>query len=394
MTDDVDVYVNGRAEDAARRAQRVAVRRRRRVLLLTVALLLIATVFAALYVAGSFSTPDFDGSGDGAVVVEVRDGATTTQIGGVLARSGVVASVGAFTEAALSENRIRSVQPGYYQMRLRMSGTSAVALLLDPAARVGRLEIRGGVQLDDTRVPDGTVAPGVLTLISRATCAGVDGQQRCVSVDDLRATMAGTDPTELGVPEWAVADVRAADPVRRLEGLLLPGLYDVQPDTSAVEVLRRVVEVSAARLEASGLVAGAQAVDLEPYQVLIISSLVEKEGITPDMPNVARVIYNRLADEQRLELDSTVNYPLDLQALRTTREARARVGPYNSYAVAGLPPTPIAAPGRDAVAAAIAPADGPWLFFVRCQPDGTSCFGKTLEEHQVNVATAIRNGAI
>ncbi|MGH3569726.1 MAG: endolytic transglycosylase MltG [Pseudonocardia sp.] len=382
--------MNRRVELAAQRAAM----RRHRVLVLAIALLLIATVFAVLYVAGLLSTPDFDGPGDGAVVVEVRDGATTTQIGGVLARSGVVAGAEAFTEAALSENRIRSVQPGYYQMRLRMSGGSAVALLLDPAARVGRLEIRGGVQLDDTRAPDGTVAPGVLTLVSRATCAAVDGQQRCVSVEDLRATMADTDPTELGVPEWAVADVRAADPARRLEGLFLPGLYDVQPGTSAAEVLSRVVEASAARLEASGLVAGAQAVGLEPYQVLIISSLVEKEGITPDMPNVARVIYNRLADEQRLELDSTVNYPLDIQSLRTTREARARVGPYNSYAVTGLPPTPIAAPGRDAVAAAIAPADGPWLFFVRCQPDGTSCFGETLEEHQVNVETAIRNGAI
>lgn len=362
--------------------------------MLAVALLLIAAVFATVYVVGSLSTPDFDGPGDGAVVVEVRDGATTTQIGDVLARNGVVAGVKAFTEAAVSENRIRSVQPGYYQMRLRMSGTSAVALLLDPTSRVGRLEIRGGVQLDDTRAPDGTVVFGALSLISRATCATADGQQRCVSVDDLRATMAGTDPVELGVPQWAVADVRAADPVRRLEGLLLPGLYDVQPGTSAAEVLRGVVEVSAARLEASGLVAGAQAVDFEPYQVLIISSLVEKEGITADMPNVARVIYNRLAIDQRLELDSTVNYPLDLQALRTTREARARVGPYNSYAVAGLPPTPIGAPGRDAVAAAIAPAPGPWLFFVRCQPDGTSCFGKTLAEHQVNVETAIANGAI
>lgn len=398
MTDRVDVYANRREELAARRVQLRAEARRRRqvgVLVLAVALLLATVVGGGLYIVGSlFSAPDFDGPGVGALVVEVRDGATTTQIAGVLARSGVVASVEAFTEAAASEDRIRSVQPGFYQMRSRMSGEAAVLLLLDPVSRVGRLEIRGGVQLDDTRAPDGSVAPGVLTLISRATCATVDGQERCVSVDELRATMAGTEPAELGVPEWALADARAADPARRLEGLLLPGLYDVHPGAPPADVLRGLVEVSAARLEASGLVAGAQDVGFAPYQVLIVASLVEKEGITPDMPQVARVIYNRLAAGQRLELDSTVNYPLDLQALRTTAEARARVGPYNSYAVAGLPPTPIAAPGRDAVAAAVGPAEGPWHFFVRCQPDGASCFGETFEEHQANKRLAIENGAI
>jgi len=327
------------------------------------------------------------------VVVEVRDGATTTQIGSALRQAGVVASTQAFTDAALDEQRIRSVQPGYYQMRSRMSAESAVELLLDPAARVGRLEIRGGVQLDDTRSPDGTVAPGVLSLLSRATCATIEGGERCVGVDELRSAMADTAPADLGVPEWALADVRAAAPGRRLEGLLLPGLYDVAPGTPAVDVLRRVVGLSAARLEASGLVAGAQQVGYSPYEVLTVASLVEKEGITADMPKVARVIYNRLGIGQRLELDSMVNYPLDIQALRTTAEARSQDGPYNSYRRAGLPPTPIAAPGRDAVAAAIGPVEGPWVFFVRCQPDGTSCFGETLAEHQANVSAAIENGA-
>jgi len=120
---------------------------------------------------------------------------------------------------------------------------------------------------------------------------------------------------------------------------------------------------------------------------------VEKEAITPDMPKVARVVYNRLGAGQRLELDSMVNYPLDLQALRTTPEDRARPGPYNSYVVTGLPPTPISAPGPEAIAAAMAPEQGPWFFFVRCQKDGVSCFATTFEEHQRNVVTARENGA-
>jgi UPF0755 protein len=120
---------------------------------------------------------------------------------------------------------------------------------------------------------------------------------------------------------------------------------------------------------------------------------VEKEGITPDMPRVARVIYNRLDVGQRLELDSTVNYPLDLQALATTDADRQTPGPYNTYRTTELPPTPIAAVGADAIAAAREPADGPWLYFVRCQADGTSCFAATFAEHQANIATARANGA-
>jgi UPF0755 protein len=394
----VDVHPDRREELVSRRAAlRAQARRRRRrisVLLLAVLLLLGGLVGGGLYLFSSvFSTPDFDGGGTGDVVVRVQEGDSTTQIGSLLAERGVVAGVAAFTQAAAKDDRIRSVQPGYYQLRSQMSGSSAVALLLDPASRVGQLEIRGGVQLDDTRAPDGTVAPGVLSLISRATCATMDGTEHCVPVDELRATMAGTEPAALGVPEWALEAVGRADPVRRLEGLLVPGRYDVPPGTSAAEVLRGLLATSAARLEASGLVAGAQSIGSSPYEVLTIASLVEKEAITPDMPKVARVVYNRLGAGQRLELDSMVNYPLDLQALRTTADDRARPGPYNSYVVAGLPPTPISAPGRDAITAALAPVQGPWFFFVRCQSDGTSCFAETFAEHDANVSEARANGA-
>ena len=133
-------------------------------------------------------------------------------------------------------------------------------------------------------------------------------------------------------------------------------------------MLRGLLETSATRLEASGLVSGAQSIGSTPYQVLTISSLVEKEAITPDMAKVARVIYNRLGAGRRLELDSMVNYPLDLQALRTTEADRATPGPYNSYVVAGLPPTPISAPGREAIAAALAPEPGP-VAVLRALPD-------------------------
>ncbi|GAA5128922.1 hypothetical protein GCM10023320_48710 [Pseudonocardia adelaidensis] len=370
-------------------------KKRRRTTVLLLAVLLLGGVAAAgVYSFVTwFAVPDFEGNGTGDLVIEVEDGDSTRQIGAVLAQNGVVAAPESFIRAAEDEDRIRSVQPGFYQMHRQMSGAAAVAMLLDPAARVGELDIRGGVQLDDTRAPDGSIAPGVLSLISKATCARLDGEERCVSVDELRAAMTDTDPADLGVPEWALEGVSAAEPRRRLEGLLVPGRYDVAPGETAVDVLRGLLATSGARLEAAGLVVGAQSIGTSPYQVLTIASLVEKEAINPDMPKVARVIYNRLGAGRRLELDSMVNYPLDLQALRTTADDRARPGPYNSYTIAGLPPTPIAAPGKEAIAAALEPTPGPWLYFVRCQTDGTSCFGATIEEHNANVRAARQNGA-
>ncbi|HXV92464.1 MAG TPA: endolytic transglycosylase MltG, partial [Pseudonocardia sp.] len=164
----VDVRRDHLEQRAARVAGHRSQRRRRRRLtvFLAAAVLLVGAVAGGGYYlyTSLFGIADYEGEGTGTVFVQVAAGATTTQIAQTLTRDGVVASVEAFNQAAAEDERIRTVQPGYYQMRAQMSGESAVAMLLDPASRVGQLEIRGGVQLDDTLAPDGTVVPGVLTL--------------------------------------------------------------------------------------------------------------------------------------------------------------------------------------------------------------------------------------
>ena len=209
MTRRAEVFPSRREELAARRAEsrQQASRRRRRLAAAVLAvLLLVGGVVGGGYLLYQefFGVADYEGDGSATVVVQVADGATGAQIGGALQRADVVKSVEAFTRAAASEPRIRAVQPGYYLMRNQMSGDAAVARLLDPATRVGQLEIRGGVQLDDTSNPDGSTVPGVLSLISNATCAELGGQRQCVTVDDLRSTM--STPTS---PSWACRRGRA-----------------------------------------------------------------------------------------------------------------------------------------------------------------------------------------
>lgn len=358
--------------------------------------LIVLAVFASIIVGGSyllysvfFSAPDYEGNGQGDVIIQVDDGDTIKAIGAALTKADVVRSAKAFTKAAADDDeRARSVQPGYYRLRLRMSGPAAVKLILDPRSRVGQLDIKGGVQLDDTRGPDGTVAAGLLTQLAQGTCTQLNGTPICVSADQLRDAMAKAPVEALGVPDWARADVAKADPNRRLEGLVAPGRYDVRPGSSPEEMLRTLVSRSASQYEASGLVTGARDGTYTAYQLLVIASLIEKEGITADFDKISQVIHNRLTSHVRLELDSTVNYPLDLQAVRTNAADRGRAGPYNSYANYGLPPTPIGSPGTNAIEAALRPEPGPWMFFVKCKTDGTSCFATTLPEHQGNVRTA------
>src|SRR5690606_10837727 len=111
---------------------------------------------------------------------------------------------------------------------------------------------------------------------------------------------------------------------------------------------------------------------ISPYEILIVASLVQKESKPADFPKVARVIYNRLAsDYTRLEFDSTVNYPLDRQEVATTDADRHTETPWNTYAKAGLPATPICSPGEEALAAAERPEPGNWLYFVTVDKEGT-----------------------
>jgi UPF0755 protein len=338
---------------------------------------------------------DYSGAGESDVVVEIPDGASTAVIAGVLHDGGVVASTKAFVKAAEGDNRALGIQPGFYVMRTHVSGKDAVTRILTPDARKGRLEIRGGYQLDDITKLDGGVEPGIVKRLSTASCAEVNGKSTCVPVEELRKVAETGDLAALGVPEWAVPDASKLEPKRRLEGLVQPGVYDVKPGSTAQELWQKVISESATRLQAIGMPKMASDTGFSAYQVLVMASLIEREGIEKDFAKVSRVTYNRLAAQPQMKLayDSTVNYVLDRPAIRTKEADRAKAGAYNTYANFGLPPGPISAPSKAALEAAAKPADGKWLFFVRCQKDGTSCFAETAEQHDANVRQAQANGA-
>jgi UPF0755 protein len=339
---------------------------------------------------------DYTGDGVNDVVIQINDGDSTTAIAKTLQEHKVVATVAAFVDAAEGNAAISSIQPGFYKVRTEIPASNAVERLADPQNRVGLLVIPEGRQLDNLQdVKTNTVTDGVLGLISRATCVNLDGERHCVSVDELKQAAGTAAPAALSVPDWAMNAVTAmGDDHRRLEGLIAPGSWNIDPSATAQDILSTLIGTSATEYAAGGLLDTAKALNMSPYQILTVGSLVQRESKPDDFAKVARVIYNRLAENRTLEFDSTVNYPLDRIEVATTDADRAQQTPWNTYVRPGLPATPICSPGQPALAAAEQPAAGNWLYFVTIDMQGTTVFTRDYEQHLANIELAKRNGVL
>ncbi|MFJ8667469.1 endolytic transglycosylase MltG [Streptomyces sp. NPDC093600] len=188
---------------------------------------------------------------------------------------------------------------------------------------------------------------------------------------------AGTRATGLKLPEAA-----GGNP----EGYLFPATYPVTSSTTPDALLRYMVDTARKRFGADHISAGAQRNGVSVHQTVIIASIVQAEADTPeDMGKVARVVYNRLARGMALQMDSTLNYALGRSTVDTTHADTRIENSYNTYNRTGLPPTPIGNPGEQAMAAAISPEPGEWLYFVTVKP-GDTRFTNDYARHEENVA--------
>jgi UPF0755 protein len=181
--------------------------------------------------------------------------------------------------------------------------------------------------------------------------------------------------------------------VTSLEGLLAVGTYTVVPGESDQELLERMVARFDAQADAVGLAAGAARLGYTPYQVVIVASIVEKEGVLEkNMGPVARVVYNRLERNMLLQMNSTVLYALGQDGGTVTSADLSLPSPYNTYIHKGLPPTPTCFPSEQALQAALDPPAGDWLYFVVVQQDGTEAFSDTYAGQEANEALANQRG--
>ena len=296
---------------------------------------------------------DYDGPGSGSVLYQVKDGATSTDIARDLKVADVVKSVDAFTDAARNNDRSRSIQVGYYQLKKKMKARQALGVLVDPKNLVQSLVV----------VPEGARVRQIVKTIVDKT----DISRKAVVAALADAKAIGLPPEAKGNPE----------------GFLFPATYSVPPKETALGLIKQMVAKSVKVEKSLDVAARAEKLGLTPAQILTVASILEYEANrSEDYPKVARVLYNRLDKDMKLELDSTVAYVSQREGdVWTTDEERANPSAYNTYQHLGLPPGPIGSPGEETIEAALEPAEGDWLFFLPDYEDHTTRFSETLAEH-------------
>jgi UPF0755 protein len=307
------------------------------VLLIVAGLLCLTVVGGGIWVQRQI---DPGGSPGDAVTVEVRRGQSTGDIGQALAEKGVITNASIWTWY-VRINGGGNIQAGTYQLQENMSmGEALDALTAGPAAAAG----------NTVTIPEGlTLTQTLARLVDPEN--GVEG----FTEEELNAALADPSVRSRYLPQGAPS----------LEGTLFPETYSLGDEPTEVNVLRQMVEQFDATLDEVDLNGRAQSLGLSPYEVLIVASLVEEETRVPEeRAQVARVIYNRIAQDIPLQIDATSCYEKGEVPCQLTQSDLQSESQYNTRRRPGLPPTPIASPGRESIEAALNPADGDWLYYV------------------------------
>jgi len=325
-----------------------------RVILLAAVVLAISGVIAGLsffakptdYAANTEKSP---------IEVAVAAGESGTSIAQTLKRQGVILNSQRFVQLALSDKRALSILPGNHLIDRHIPIKMALAQLLDPKRNSSLLTVVEGSTLSD-----------ILQSLIKAGIA--------------------RDHTKLLPPEqFPGMDRRKTG----IEGFLFPATYSFGKGTTTSVALQAMMDQFQRESSTINLKQGFGA--YPAYDVLKIASLIQIEADPADYQKVARVIYNRLAINMPLQLNSSVQYGLNLRGrIALSRRQTQYPSPFNTYLHTGLPPTPISNPGRQAVSAALHPDSGDWLYFITVKPHDTR-FTKSFAEFQIWVTLYNKN---
>ena len=327
-----------------------------RVIRALAALLLLGSLAAGAAGWWAWRSLDQPGPAASAVVIDIPAGASLSRIAQRLEQAGVLEHALLFEWYGRATGQAGKVRAGEYRFPAHSTPREAMA-----------------------RLVSGEVVLHAFTIVEGWTFR------------QLRAALAGNEAIvpELGATPDAEVMARLDQPGMSPEGWFLPETYRFPRGTTDLELLRLAHEAMGRAL-ADAWAARADGLPLESaYEALVLASIIEKEtGLADERREIAGVFARRLKRGMRLQTDPTVIYGLGPDFDGNLRRADLRADtPYNTYTRHGLPPTPIAMPGRAALAAAVDPADGKALYFVATgRPDGSHYFSATLEEHNRAVA--------
>ncbi|MCB2095696.1 MAG: endolytic transglycosylase MltG [Rhodobacteraceae bacterium] len=332
------------------------------------------------------------------ICFQVRKGANLKSVASDLSGRGAIRSGYILKVGADYQGKAGSIKAGSYLIAPNASMAEIVEAISGTGQSTCGTEVnyRIGVQASEMLVRELDPATNRYVEVAKFDPAEEAAPQAYVDIADdidvrFRVTLAE------GATSWQVVEalkraefldgeIGTVPP----EGMLAPDSYEVARGLSRSELLDRMQARQAAVLDALWANRADGLPYASPEEALIMASIVEKEtGLPEERPRVASVFINRLKQGMKLQTDPTVIYGLTKgqgvlgRGLRQS-ELRGRT-PYNTYVIDGLPPTPIANPGSDSIAAVLNPEVTDFLFFVA---DGTGghAFARTLAEHNDNVA--------
>ncbi|MBK4215506.1 endolytic transglycosylase MltG [Paracoccus caeni] len=361
-------------------------------------LMIVVLIGAAAAIA--WARHEFTGPGHSEVAqcVRVAPGASLNAVSKQLAEQGAVSSGYIFRAGADYMDKSRDLKFGSYLVPPKASMQDIVNAITagGPSSCGTEVQLLVGVRGNAILLRDMNPDTGAFEEMARFNPANEEQPEAITAAAQkpdarLRITMAE------GVTSWQVVEgLKAAGFLSGevaevpAEGSLAPDSYEVESGADRATLLANMAQRQQTILATEWEDRDFGLPYETPEEALIMASIVEKEtGVAAERPQVASVFVNRLRQGMRLETDPTVIYGvtggegvLD-RGLR--RSELNRVTPYNTYRVDGLPPTPIANPGRAAIRAALHPDETDYLFFVA---DGTGghAFSRNLEEHNAAVA--------
>jgi len=328
-----------------------------RMALVLFALSVIATGLIGLFVVSSLG-PAAPGS-TATVRVEIPPRVTSGQIARLLADKDVIRSAGAFRLYAWYKGLDGSLRAGEYDLS---PGDSVPQIIVQLVAGRGTLH--------SFTVPEGYNTEQIADLLA---AKGLADRERFL---DAAAHYDFGIAFVKGLPEGE----------RRLEGYLFPDTYSIGKDVTETVIINQMLSRFAREAELLNLDEEAAKAGLTFHQAVTLASLIEREAkIDHERAVISGVLHNRLRMSMPLQVDATVLYALGKTATeQVTYKDLEVASPYNTYRVVGLPPGPIANPGRASLEAAVHPARVPYLYYV-AKADGSHAFARSLAEHNENI---------
>jgi UPF0755 protein len=327
----------------------------KRALIAIFVLILLAVGIGSFLIIARSDTP-YKGYEAAEQFVEVPPGASPNTIGRRLVSAGVVRDLATFRYVLARTGQARRLQAGEYRFDRALRPREVIDMMARGAVYLRSITFREGLTIRQM--------------------GGIYEQAGFGQASDF--TKAASNASL----------IHPLDPgARDLEGYLFPETYALPRRATATELVERMVAAFRSALTPD-LIARANNRGLSLRELVTLASIVEKEtGRADERPLVAAVYSNRLRIGMGLQCDPTVIYALDRLGRfngNLTREDLRFDSPYNTYRYAGLPPGPIAAPGRASLEAAASPPDVPYIYFVS-RNDGSHAFASTLAEHNRNV---------